>query len=42
MIKRLLVDKWDVDRAGAEAAALGLTNPALKTFVLDYAQAHKQ
>jgi uncharacterized protein (TIGR01244 family) len=42
MIKRMLVDKWDADRAGAEAAALGLTNSALKTFVLDYAQAHKQ
>ena len=42
MIKRMLVDKWDADRAGAEAAALGMTNPALKTFVLDYAQAHKQ
>lgn len=41
MIKRMIVDKWDADRAGAEAGALGLTNSALKTFVLDYAQAHK-
>ena len=41
MIKRIQVDKWDADRAGAEAAALGLTNPALKKFVLDYVQAHK-
>jgi len=42
MIKRIQVDKWDADRAGAEAAALGLTSPALKTFALDYVQAHKQ
>src|SRR5258705_5790869 len=41
MIKRIQVDKWDADRAGAEAAALGLTSPALKTFSLDYIQAHK-
>ena len=41
MIKRMQVDKWDADRAGAEAAALGLTNAALKTFALDYVQAHK-
>ena len=41
MIKRIQVDKWDTDRAGAEAAALGLTSSALKTFALDYVQAHK-
>jgi uncharacterized protein (TIGR01244 family) len=41
MIKRMLVDKWDADRAGAEAAALGLTSSPLKTFVLDYIQTHK-
>ncbi len=41
MIKRMLVDKWDADRAGAEAAALGLTSSALKTFALDYVLTHK-
>jgi uncharacterized protein (TIGR01244 family) len=41
MIKRIEVDKWDVDRAGTEAEALGMTNPALKTFVLNYVQTHK-
>jgi hypothetical protein len=41
MIKRMLVDKWDADRAGVEAAALGLTSSALKTFALDYVLAHK-
>lgn len=42
MIKRMLVDGWDAERAGTEAAALGLTNPALKTFALDYVAAHKK
>ena len=42
MIKRMQVDKWDADRAGAEAAALGLTNGALKTFALDYVATHRQ
>lgn len=42
MIKRMQVDKWDAERAGSEAEALGLTNPALKTFALDYVHAHKQ
>ena len=41
LIKRVQVDKWDVNRAAEEAAALGLTNPALKTFALDYIEAHK-
>jgi uncharacterized protein (TIGR01244 family) len=42
MIKRLVVDHWDTDKAATEAAALGLTNPALKQFALDYAQSHKR
>jgi uncharacterized protein (TIGR01244 family) len=41
MIKRMQVDKWDADRAAAEATALGLTSSALKTFALDYVQTHK-
>ena len=40
LIKRVEVDKWDVDRAAAEAAALGLTNPSLKAFALDYIASH--
>ena len=40
MIKRLVVDKWDVEKALTEAAALGLANPRLKQFALDYARAH--
>ena len=42
MIKRMVVDKWDADRAGTEAAALGLTNGALKTFALNYAASHNR
>lgn len=38
LVKRIAVDKWDVERASAEAAALGLTNPALKTFAIEQAQ----
>jgi uncharacterized protein (TIGR01244 family) len=42
MIRRLVVDKWDVDRASEEATALGLTSPALKKFAIDYAQKRSQ
>jgi len=42
MVKRMLVDNWDADRAGKEAADLGLTNAALKSFALDYVAAHKK
>jgi protein tyrosine phosphatase (PTP) superfamily phosphohydrolase (DUF442 family) len=41
-IKRLVVDHWDVERAAKEATALGMTNPALKKFAIDYAQTHKR
>ena len=41
-IKRLVVDHWDVERAAKEATALGMTNPTLKQFAIDYAQTHKR
>jgi len=41
-IKRLVVDHWDVDRAAKEASQLGMTNPALKQFAIDYSQTHKR
>jgi len=41
MIKRMVVDHWDADRASTEAASLGLTNPGLKKFATDYAESHK-
>jgi len=42
MIKRLSVDHWDSERAYTEAAALGLTSPALKQFAIDYAKTHQR
>jgi uncharacterized protein (TIGR01244 family) len=42
MVKRMLADGWDADRAGKEAADLGLTNAALKNFALEYAAAHRK
>lgn len=42
MIKRLVVDKWDTEKAFTEATALGLTSPALKQFAIDYASTHKR
>ena len=42
MIKRGVVDQWDTDRASEEAAQLGLTSSALKTFAIDYIQSHRK
>lgn len=42
MIKRVMVDRWDVDRASTEAAALGLTSSALKQFAVDYVKTHQR
>lgn len=39
-IKRVLIDKWDTDRASEEAAQLGLTKQSLKTFALNYVKTH--
>jgi uncharacterized protein (TIGR01244 family) len=40
MIKRIAVDKWDVDKATEEATALGMTSPALKAFAIEQAKKH--
>lgn len=42
LIKRLVIDHWDVDRATKEATALGLSSAPLTKFALDYAGAHRQ
>jgi uncharacterized protein (TIGR01244 family) len=42
LIKRLVVDGWDAERASTEATALGLRNEALKKFALDYAASKKK
>ena len=35
LMKRAIVDGWDVDRAVNEATLLGLTNESLKQFFLE-------
>jgi len=40
LAKRVAVDHWPADRAVAEAAALGLSSPTLRQFILDYSLAH--
>ena len=42
LIKRLVVDRWDVERATKEAIALGQTSEPLRRFATDYAQSHKR
>ena len=42
MIKRMAVDHWDAEKAGQEAATLGLTNAGLKQFAITYAESHKR
>ena len=41
-IKRVAVDHWDIDRAATEATELGMNNPKLKQFAIDYVQSHKR
>jgi len=39
-IKRAVVDKWDIDRAMAEATELGFTSQPLKNFAMEYIKTH--
>jgi uncharacterized protein (TIGR01244 family) len=41
-IKRLVVDGWDVEKATAEATALGMGTGRVKDFALEYARTHKK
>jgi uncharacterized protein (TIGR01244 family) len=41
MIKRVLQDKWALDKAQAEAEAIGLTSPQLVAFATNYINSHK-
>jgi hypothetical protein len=41
LMKRTVVDGWNVDKAMEEATALGLTNEALKQFFLDQIRQRK-
>ncbi|MGH9594728.1 MAG: beta-lactamase hydrolase domain-containing protein, partial [Bryobacteraceae bacterium] len=42
LIKRVLIDKWDNDRAMEEAGDLGSMSPGMKAFALDYIKTHKK
>jgi uncharacterized protein (TIGR01244 family) len=42
MIKRMVVDHWDADRATKEAMSLGQTSAPLRQFAIDYAQSHRK
>jgi uncharacterized protein (TIGR01244 family) len=42
LIKRVVVDGWEIPRATEEAVTIGLTNEALKKFAIDYATANKK
>jgi len=42
LIKRVVVDGWDVERARTEAKLIGLTSAELERFALDYAATHKR
>jgi hypothetical protein len=41
MIKRALRDGWPVEKALAEAQAIGLSSPTLTAFATDYINSHK-
>ncbi len=42
LIKRVVVDGWDVARATEEAKAIGLTSEPLRRFAVEYATAHRR
>lgn len=42
MIRRVLVDHWKVEDAQKEAEKMGLTNPKMKEFALDYIARHQK
>jgi uncharacterized protein (TIGR01244 family) len=41
MIKRALRDGWPIEKAQAEAEAIGLRNPSLTAFAADYIKTHR-
>jgi uncharacterized protein (TIGR01244 family) len=42
LIKRVVVDGWEVARASDEAALIGLTSEPLRKFAIEYATTHKK
>jgi uncharacterized protein (TIGR01244 family) len=41
LVKRMLVDGWDEQKAATEAETIGLRSPNLRSFALDYVRQHK-
>lgn len=41
LIKRMLVDGWDEQKAVDEAVMIGMSSPTLKQFALDYVAKHR-
>jgi len=42
MIRRVLADGWTVEKAEGEARQIGLRNPRLREFALNYIQRHQK
>ncbi|MGE0461166.1 MAG: sulfur transferase domain-containing protein [Vicinamibacterales bacterium] len=42
LVKRVLQDGWAVEKATAEAKAIGLSAPGLEKFALEYIASHKE
>ena len=42
MIKRMVVDRWDAERATKEAIDLGQTSLPLRQFAIEYAKTHQR
>ena len=42
LMKRVMVDGWEVDRSIDEATQLGLANPALQQFFLEEIKKRKR
>jgi uncharacterized protein (TIGR01244 family) len=42
MIKRMVVDHWDADKATKEAIELGQTSVPLRQFAIEYAKGHQK
>jgi hypothetical protein len=42
LMKRVIVDGWQVEPAVEEATALGMTNEAIKKFMLDQIAARRK
>jgi protein tyrosine phosphatase (PTP) superfamily phosphohydrolase (DUF442 family) len=41
LAKRLIVDKWQQEKAIEEAKAIGLTSAALRAFILEYVRSRR-